>query len=94
MNVLIYSEDLEPITHIDLPWVAWEELQVWNQTHIQVRDPKHAQPPQVLHLELQWLPHPTGPKAFVVTQQEQLALDLHPQPLPGQRRIWQWPQRP
>ena len=94
MNAIIYTIDLEPITHIDLPWVAWEELHLWSATHIQVRDPKLQQPVQVLHLQLEWLPHPTGAKAFVVTQQEQLALDLHPQPLPGQRRVWPQPARP
>lgn len=93
MNTIIYTQDLEPVTVLDLPLWLLEEMERRGTVKIAVQEPPVPDPEQIDTVErktvtlhcyrVQWRDGTT--KAVVVTPDEELALLLKPEWLPGQR---------
>jgi hypothetical protein len=95
MNVVLYTTDLEPITILELPLWLMEQLEKQGAIRIAV-----LKPPRLVHSgeaitfdmpetvtvyaeRLRWKDNTT--KLILVTPDEELALSLKPDWLPGQR---------
>ena len=97
MNVIIYTEDFEPIIPIDLPLWLLERLEKEGAVRVAVNKPKGFTEEQIpvgnlecetptvriRHEKLRW--HDGSLKTILVTPDEELALTLNPEWLPGQR---------
>lgn len=95
MNVVLYTTDLEPITILELPLWLMEQLEKQGAVRIAVLKPpqlvlegealKFEMPETVtVYCErLRWKDNTT--KLILVTPDEELALTLKPEWLPGQR---------
>ena len=97
MNVILYTEDFEPITPINLPLWLLDRLEIEGSVRVAVNKPSgftneripvgnlDASIPSVrIHCEkLRW--HDGTLKSILVTPDEELALTLTPEWLPGQR---------
>ena len=97
MIVLLYTQDFEPIIPIDLPLWLLERLEVEGQVRVAVNRPKQVTEEQIPigNLEsdmqtvrirchkLRWADGTL--KTILVTDDEELALTLTPEWLPGQR---------
>ena len=98
MNVVLYTEDFEPITVLDLPLWLLEKLEKQGQVQVQVQDPvdvrnlalsepvNKLKAPRVVTIRCEKL-HWKGKfvKSVLITPNEELALILRPDWLPGQR---------
>jgi hypothetical protein len=97
MIVILYTEDFEPIIPIDLPLWLLDRLEKEGAVRVAVNKPKgftHEQIPvgnlncetptvRIRYEKLRW--HDGTLKTILVTPDEELALSLNPEWLPGQR---------
>jgi hypothetical protein len=98
MNVILYTEDFEPIIPIDLPLWLLERLEQEGAVRVAVNKPigfKGEKIPvgmvgnedtptvRIRYEKLRW--HDGTLKTILVTPDEELALTLAPEWLPGQR---------
>jgi hypothetical protein len=95
MNVVLYTTDLEPITILDLPLWLLEQLEKQGAVRIAVMKPpsidfdenisifKMPETVTVYCERLRWRDNTT--KLVLITPDEELALSLKPEWLPGQR---------
>jgi hypothetical protein len=95
MNVVLYTTDLEPITILDLPVWLLEQLERQGAVRIAVLKPPRWSSdnesttfdmPETVTVyceKLRWRDNTT--KIILVTPDEELALTLKPEWLPGQR---------
>jgi hypothetical protein len=97
MNVVIYTEDFEPITVIDLPVWLLEQMERVGAVRVAVLQPPKItaetesmsdyEPPQTVTIyceRLRWKDGTTKP--VLITYDEELAMSLRPEWLPGQRQ--------
>jgi len=91
VNQVIYTQDLEPITVLDVPMHMMDHIEAsgWGRAVVK---PKHPEdPPEYLLLQQRVLLAPGGQEfKFLYTTQEVLALGLAPQQLPGQKQLYQY----
>jgi hypothetical protein len=95
MNIVLYTTDLEPITILDLPLWLLEQLEKQGAIRIAVLMPPKwtdektpvldcSMPTVTIYCEkLRW--RDNAVKRILVTPDEELALGLRPEWLPGQR---------
>jgi hypothetical protein len=101
MNVVLYTKDFEPITVLDLPTWLLDQLEKVGAIRVAVQDPVKidirkdeawSEPMMVPQLKivtiycerLRWKDGTTKP--VLITHDEELALTLKPEWLPGQRQ--------
>ena len=98
MNIVLYTRDFEPITVVDLPMWLLETLEKRGSVRIAVLEPTMPENPDVtekpelsivtVNLEkVRWVDGTK--KSVLVTDNEELAMVLNPDWLPGQRYIIQ-----
>ena len=101
MNIVLYTEDFEPITILDLPQWLLEQLEKQGAVRVAVLRPMQldktgtiavgsVEGNQVVTIyceKLRWRDGTTKP--ILVTYDEELALTLRPEWLPGQRQAVQ-----
>ena len=102
MNVVLYTNDFEPITVLDLPMWLLEQMEKVGYVRVAVQEPLTSileKSPEVLSEicmpkivtirceKLRWRDGSTKP--ILVTPDEELALMLKPEWLPGQRQAVQ-----
>ena len=98
MNVVLYTKDFEPITVLDLPLWLLEAMEKQGGARLAVQEPITNEvlksSPSVLHQpkvctlfcqKLKWVDGTI--KTIVITPDEELALILKPDWLPGQRSV-------
>lgn len=97
MNVVIYTLDLEPITVVDLPMWMLDHIERNGAVKVAVKRPITAdfvervavgtvEGPECVTIQQARLRWPDGSiKSILVTKDEELALTLKPEWLPGQR---------
>ncbi len=97
MNVVIYTLDLEPITVVDLPMWMLDHIERSGAVKVAVKRPITAdfvervavgtvEGPECVTIQQARLRWPDGSiKSILVTKDEELALTLKPEWLPGQR---------
>lgn len=98
MNVILYTEDFEPIIPIDLPLWLLERLENEGAIRVAVNKPvgfkgekipvgtvgnENMPTVRIRYEKLRW--HDGSLKTILVTPDEELALSLTPEWLPGQR---------
>jgi hypothetical protein len=98
MNVILYTEDFEPIIPIDLPLWLLDRLEIEGAVRVAVNKPKgfkgekipvgtvgneNTPTVRIRYEKLRW--HDGTLKTILVTPDEELALSLNPDWLPGQR---------
>jgi hypothetical protein len=98
MNVILYTEDFEPIIPIDLPLWLLERLEQEGAVRVAVNKPRGVKGDKIpvgmvgnedmptvriRYEKLRW--HDGSLKTILVTPDEELALTLTPEWLPGQR---------
>lgn len=95
MNVVLYTADFEPITILDLPVWLLEQMEKVGFVRIAVQEPPSIMPvntpleytqPKIVTIrceKFRWKDGTT--KAILITPDEELALMLKPEWLPGQR---------
>ena len=99
MNVVLYTADFEPITVLDLPLWLLEQMEKVGYVRVAVQEPLaniledlHKDPtimhqPKVVTIRCEKLRWKDGTlKPILVTPDEELALMLKPEWLPGQRQ--------
>lgn len=95
MNVVLYTQDFEPITVLDLPQWLLEQLERQGAVRVAVMRPLQindvsvavgsVEGPQVVTIYCERLRWKDGTvKPVLVTDDEELALSLKPEWLPGQ----------
>ena len=99
MNVVLYTNDFEPITVLDLPVWLLDRLEEQGAVRVAVRKPPTTvlqstpvdfEPPEVVNIYCEKLRWKDGSvKPVLVTDDDQLALTLRPEWLPGQRNAVQ-----
>jgi len=102
MNVILYTEDFEPITSIDLPLWLLDRLEIEGAVRVAVNKPKgfkgekipvgtvgneDMETVRIRYEKLRWRDGTL--KTILVTPDEELALTLQPEWLPGQRSVIQ-----
>ncbi len=97
MNVVIYTLDLEPITVVDLPMWMLDHIERSGAVKVAVKRPVTkeliervaigtVEGPECVTIQQARLRWPDGSiKSILVTKDEELALTLKPEWLPGQR---------
>jgi hypothetical protein len=94
MNIVLYTTDFEPITVLDLPNHVLEHLETHTRVRIPILDNSGNRGPRNIVLELDyitWLD--STKKPVILTHDLELALELLPEWLPGQRaQVNQWQQ--
>ena len=97
MNIVLYTRDFEPITILDLPVWLIEQMERQGRVRVAVQEPLSTQwmtnsdpttmsQPKTVTLECYRLRWSDGSqKPIIVTQDDELALILRPDWLPGQR---------
>lgn len=96
MNVVLYTRDFEPITILDLPVWLLDRMEQQGRVRVAVKPPVQLpEPEQPVQLEadlqtvvleclrIRWTDG--NYKTIIVTQDDELALALKPDWLPGQR---------
>ena len=97
MNVVLYTNDFEPITVLDLPQWLLEQLERQGAVRVAVMRPVQfedasipvgsVEGPEVVTIYCERLRWKDGTvKPVLVTTDEELALTLRPEWLPGQRQ--------
>lgn len=100
MNVVLYTADFEPITVLDLPLWLLDQLERQGAVRIAaikpptledlVKNPQDFEPPETVAIRCEKLRWRDGTlKPILVTDDEELALSLRPEWLPGQRQAVQ-----
>jgi hypothetical protein len=93
MNVVLYTNDFEPITVLDLPRWLLDRLEEQGAVRVAVRQPVGVSPhpvdftmPPIVTIYCEKLRWKDGTvKPVLVTNDDELALTLRPDWLPGQR---------
>lgn len=97
MNVVLYTKDFEPITVIDLPLWLMEQMEKQGGVRLAVQeplnpttlnDPSMFVPPKTCTLfckKMRWFDGSV--KTIIITPDEELAMILKPDWLPGQRAV-------
>jgi len=87
VNVIIYTTDFEPITVIDLPRTVLDKVEQQGGIKLALGHDAETSPVCVLVLlKVRW---PNGEeKPILVTKDEEIALLLKPEWLPGQRGVY------
>ena len=89
MNTVIYTQDFEPITVIDLPLWLLDEMERCGGAKLSVGG--SSVEPQLCVLEAKVITWADGSqKPIVVTEDEEIALLLKPDWLPGQRATYNY----
>lgn len=97
METVVYSKDLEPITVLSLPKTLLDHLERHGQCKVPVfgdpsKEESHLQQhPEYLTLycqKVRWLDNTLKP--IIVAQDDELALSLKPDWLPGQQQAANW----
>lgn len=99
MNIVLYTKDLEPITILDMPMWLQEAIERQGAGKVAVKGKsktennsalaQEEQPPTIT-IELEYLCDERGmTHKFFVTKDEELALGVVPQYLPGQIQMHQ-----
>ncbi|NBQ80013.1 MAG: hypothetical protein EBT99_15590 [Betaproteobacteria bacterium] len=97
MNVILYTLDFEPITIVDLPMWMLDHIDKYGGCTVSVKRPitknfveqvaiGTVEGPECITIrqaKLKW--HDDAIKTILVTEDEELALSLKPEWLPGQR---------
>lgn len=98
MIVILYTEDFEPIVPIDLPLWLLDRLEIEGAVRVAVNKPRgfkgekipvgtvgneDIETVRIRYEKLRW--HDGTLKTILVTPDEELALTLNPEWLPGQR---------
>ena len=97
MNVVLYTTDFEPITIVDLPMWMLEHVERYGGCKVAIKRPVTAdfiervavgtvEGPEcvtIRQLKLRWVDGSV--KTILITEDEELALTLKPEWLPGQR---------
>lgn len=97
MNIVLYTNDFEPITVLDLPQWLLEQLERQGAVRVAVMRPVQfenasvavgsVEGPEVVTIYCERLRWKDGTvKPVLVTDDEELALTLRPEWLPGQRQ--------
>lgn len=96
MNVVLYTQDFEPITVLDLPQWLLEQMERQGAVRVAVQQPVRVtapegppafEPPEVVTIYCERLRWKDGTvKPVLITPDEALALTLRPDWLPGQRQ--------
>lgn len=99
MNVVLYTDDFEPITVLDLPQWLLEQLERQGSVRVAVLRPVQfgkltdqvavgsVEGPEVVTIYCERLRWKDGTvKPILITYDEELALTLRPEWLPGQRQ--------
>lgn len=100
MRVVLYTRDLEPITIIEMPLWLLEQLERAGQVKVAVRepiqkqlltDPSELKQPETLDIYCEKLRWRDGTlKSILVVSNDELALALKPEWLPGQLQAIKW----
>ena len=87
MNIVLYTSEFEPITVLDIPLHVLEHLERHHRVRIPILDVNTTtRGPREILLELNYIPWLDGTqKPVVTTSQLELALELKPDWLTGQR---------
>jgi hypothetical protein len=97
MNTVLYTKDLEPITVLNMPVWVQEAIEKAGSGRIAVRAPSETDTDEempTMLIEVEKLQTKSGETAkFFVTQDEELALSIAPQWLPGQLAMYQYMQK-
>lgn len=103
MNVVLYTQDMEPITILELPLWLLEQLERFGAVRIAVQPPinlsaepsnliyEHPKTVTIFCERLRWRDGTT--KTILITPNDELALTLKPSWLPGQTGTIQGYQR-
>lgn len=96
MQVVLYTQDFEPITILNLPLWLLEQLERQGSVRVAVlrapkvmppTEPVNFEPPEVVTIYCERLRWKDGTvKPVLVTNDDELALTLRPDWLPGQRQ--------
>lgn len=99
MNVVLYTADFEPITVLDLPVWLLEQLERQGAVRVAALKPPTLEnmlngpdfePPETVTIRCEKLRWRDGTlKPILVTDDDELALSLRPEWLPGQRQAVQ-----
>lgn len=98
MNIVLYTKDLEPITILDMPMWLQEVIErqgagkvaVKGKTKTETETTLTLQEPPTITIEVEYLCDEKGmTHRFFVTKDEELALGVVPQYLPGQLQMHQ-----
>lgn len=100
MRVVLYTRDLEPITIIEMPLWLLEQLERVGQVKVAVREPlqkiltaapEELHQPETLDIYCEKLRWRDGSvKPILVVNNDELALALKPEWLPGQVQAIKW----
>ena len=98
MRVVLYTRDMEPITIIDMPTWLLEQVEKVGMVRVAVRDPVQGmrngepfQEPDTLDIYCEKLRWRDGTlKSILVVSNDELALAVNPQWLPGQQQAINW----
>lgn len=97
MNTVLYTKDLEPITVLNMPVWVQEAIEKAGSGRIAVRGPQDGETVEelpTLLIEVEKLQTKAGDTArFFTTRDEELALSIAPQWLPGQLAMYQYMQK-
>ena len=96
MQAVLYTQDMEPITVVDLPTWVWEKLERGDQISIAVMntplawfksasEPPDFLPPRVVHIYGEMFVRRGKRMMFLFTSDDESALLLKADFLPGQR---------
>ena len=99
MRVVLYTKDMEPITIIEMPLWLLEQLERVGMVKVAVREPPHKllstdhnlQDLETLDIYCEKLRWRDGTlKPILVVNNDELALALKPEWLPGQQQAVNW----
>lgn len=100
MRVVLYTKDLEPITIIEMPLWLLEQVERVGMVKVAVREPlqkllalepQDLKPPETLDIYCEKLRWRDGTlKPILVVDNDELALALNPEWLPGQLQAIKW----
>lgn len=94
MNTVLYTEELEPITVVDLPMWIWERLKMRHMMYLPVIEPLKCTPPneppeflrpKTVKIWSEKFVYRDKISMFVFTKDDENALQLKADFLPGQR---------
>lgn len=98
MRAVIYSKDMEPITILELPLQMLEHLERYRHLNLPVYNNPDDEPPllqdnqpEYLQIFCEKIVWPDGTtKPILLTNDDELALSLKPDWLPGQQQAVNW----
>lgn len=90
MNTVIYTQDLEPITVLDVPMHMLDHIEASGWGRAVVKPTHPDDPPEYLLLQQRVLVAGGQEYKFLYTTQEVLALGLAPEQLPGQKQLYKY----